>query len=55
MAQVGQLHSQRLVHGREGERGLGVHAVLVQRRLGAQQPLVPLGPEERVVRPVVTL
>ena len=55
MPQVGQLDAQHLVHRGEGERGLGIDAVLVQRGLGAQQPLVPLRPEERVVRPVMTL
>ena len=53
--QIRQLHAQHLVHRRERERRLGVDAVLVQRGLRAQQPLVLLRPEERVVRPVVTL
>lgn len=51
-AQVGQLHPQRLVHGREVEHGVGLHAVLVERRPSPRQPAVARRPPERVIRPI---
>lgn len=52
MPQIGQLHAQRLVHGREVQQGVGVHAALVECGAGARQPLVFLRPPQRMVGPV---
>lgn len=52
VAQVGQLHAHRLVHGREVQARVGLHAALVQRGARARQPAVALGPPQRVVGPV---
>lgn len=53
VTQIGQLDAQRLVHGREVEQGVGVHAALVERGAGARQPFVLLRPPQGVVGPVL--
>jgi hypothetical protein len=42
--EVWQLHAEVLVHGRELQLGVGLHAVLIQRGAGPDQPHILLGP-----------
>lgn len=49
ISQIGQLYTERFVHGREMEEGVRLHTILVQCGAGPGQPGVAVWPPEGVV------